>query len=102
MSAVIATAIRLAWPDSRAKRIANALGCSVITGKRIASTGYASGRFRSALLRLLDVEIEKNEARLRALREELRNLEAAEMLDRAAARRADAVDAAPEMASSDG
>src|SRR5216684_6415283 len=45
MSMVITQAVRLAFPDSRAKRIARALGCSFMTGRRIAETGRASDRW---------------------------------------------------------
>jgi sensor c-di-GMP phosphodiesterase-like protein len=72
MSAAVVAAIKHAWPDARAKRVAAALGCSVITGKRIASTGKVSSRRRTTLLRILDCAIERNEAELRRLREELK------------------------------
>lgn len=90
MSAAIKLAIKLAWPDARAKRIANGLDCSVITAKRIASTGHVSGRFRAALLRLIDEAIYRNATEIERLRKELWGIEHAEMVDRAAIRRAQA------------
>jgi hypothetical protein len=87
MSAVVLSAIKHAWPDSRAKHIANGLGCSVITGKRIASTGKVSSRFRTALNDLLDVALAKN---LAAIQHHLAVLKAddnAKMVSRAADRR---------------
>lgn len=87
MTAVVLSAIKHAWPDSRAKHIANGLGCSVITGKRIASTGRVSSRFRAALNDLLDAALAKN---LTAIQHHLAALKAddnAKMVSRAADRR---------------
>lgn len=87
MSAAVLSAIKHAWPDARAKRIAAALGCSVITGKRIASTGNVSSRYRLPLLRVLDETIARRRAEIVQLQDELKAIEYAEMLDRAASRR---------------
>lgn len=75
MSAVITAAVRHAFLDNRGKRVAAALGCSVITGKRIASTGRASPSFRQRLIKILDEAIAANERELCRLRRELRALE---------------------------
>src|SRR5260221_14311410 len=88
MSAAVVSAIKHAWPDARAKRVAAALGCSVITGKRIASTGRVSGRFRAALLRVLDGAIEHNKKELERLQNDLKEMTYVEMVNRGADRRA--------------
>ena len=75
LSALITAAVRAAWPDNRAKNIARALGCAVITGKRIASTGRSSKPFRERLIGILDEAIAANERELRRLRTELRDLD---------------------------
>lgn len=88
MSAVIAEAVRAAFTDNKAKRLARELKCSLVTAKRISATGYISVRFRETALRILDQEITRNRARLEALHLELRALEHEEMVSRAAHRRA--------------
>ena len=75
LSAVFVDAIRFAFPDARAKRIANALGVSIETGKNI-SKGRVSRRLRRALVDILDNAIAQNELRLRQLRRELKELDA--------------------------
>lgn len=95
VSDAVFAAIRHAWPDARAKRIAAELGCSVVTGKRIASTGKVSGRFRAALLRVLDHAIAKNLEELERLQAELKAHDYMAMVDRAADRRTQGVDTAP-------
>jgi hypothetical protein len=72
MSDIVITAIRLAFPDSRAKRVAIALGCSFMTGRRIWGTGRVSEIYRRQLIETLDRELAENEGRIRQLRRALR------------------------------
>src|SRR5690242_17890309 len=68
MSAVITAAVRHAFKDNRGKRLAIALGCAVITGKRIASTGRVGTLYRRQLLETLYDELGKTELEIRQLR----------------------------------
>src|SRR5258708_4645905 len=75
MSAVITAAVRHAFKDNRAKRLAIALGCAVITGKRIASRGRVGNLYRRQLFETLDQELGQNELEIRRLRLALRGIE---------------------------
>lgn len=78
--------IRAAFPRDAAKHVARSLGdCSDSQAWRIVKTGHVPGRWRTTLLRILDGAIERNEAELRRLREELRLHEYAETREAARA-----------------
>lgn len=90
-----AAIIKAAFPRDSAKLIARALGCSDRQGKSIAS-GRVPGRFRSALIGLLQSAIAQNKAQLDRIDDELKRLDYEEMVARASARReAAAGDRAP-------
>lgn len=75
----IAAHIRAAFPRDAAKHLARSLdNCSDSQAWRIVKTGRVPGRWRVTLLRILDGAIERNEAELRRLREELKLHEYAE------------------------
>ena len=74
MSEVIIHAIRLAFPDSRAKRVARALGASFMTGRRIWGSGRVSQIYRRQLIETLDQELALNELAIRRLRRALRGV----------------------------
>lgn len=96
MSEVIASAVRLAFPDSRAKRLAMALGCSIVTGKRIARTGRASPRWE--VVSVLRQELARNRKALEEIDAALGDIEHARDLAAAAARAATNVGEAAAMA----
>lgn len=87
MSAAIAQAVRLAYPDHRAKRMARELDCSVITAKRIAASGEVSGRLRPALVKALLSNFETMRAWLDRIEDELRLVEYQERMVARVARR---------------
>lgn len=78
--------IRAAFPRDSAKLIARALGCTDRQGKSIAA-GRVPGRFRVALIGLLQSAIAQNKAQLDRIEDELKRLDYTEMVARAAARR---------------
>jgi len=89
MSMVITQAVRLAFPDSRAKRIARALGCSFMTGRRIAETGRASDRWE--LVSLLRQELARNRAAIDEIDRKLGEISYAEALPAVGSRAAPAM-----------
>lgn len=94
----LVSAIRLALPDGeRAKRLARALGMSVQSGKRLAANGVIGRKRLPAVIAYLDKLIEKNEADLRAIRAELREIDAQAEID--SRRRAQGAAGAPLTAS---
>lgn len=84
------TLIRTAIPHDTAKTIARDLGVTYRQGRRIAA-GKVPGRFRPALIGLLERAIARNQVALERANAELREIEIAEMLGRAADRRAAAM-----------
>lgn len=74
MSAVITAAVRRAFQDNRGKRIAIAIGCAVITGKRIAASGRVGALYRRQLIETLDGELARSELEIRRLRLALRGI----------------------------
>lgn len=96
MSAVITHAVRLAFPDSRAKRLASALGCSLITGKRIASTGRAHPRWE--LVAVLRQELAKNRQAIEELDAALRSIEHEKIVPAGGARAAASLGPVPSAA----
>lgn len=85
LSAVISAAARLAFHDSGAKRLAQLLGCSIITGKRIAAQGRVSPAWRGRLVTILRQELARNRQALEEIDAELKDMEHAEKVAAAAA-----------------
>ena|SRR6185437_16577901 len=95
LSAVIVQAIRAAWPESRAKNVARATGCSVDTGKRIARMGRASNYYMRRLLPVVRERIGRNLNALEALDANLKAIEMEETTHRIIDRRSAMVRANP-------
>lgn len=80
--------ITAAWPRHAQKEIERQLGCSTRQAWRIVHVGKVPGKFRQALIELLDRQITKNRLALEAIQEELKGIAHAEMVARAEGRRA--------------
>ena len=75
-----------ALPRHPAKAIERALGCTTRQAWRIVSTGRVPGRFRAALIEVLDDAIEHSRAKLGEAERELKYIRDLEMVARAQAR----------------
>lgn len=67
--------IRTAFPRHPIKHLARGLGCSDRQAWRIATTGRAPGKFRSALIRILESAYAKNGAEIERLQRELKAID---------------------------
>ena len=85
------TAIATALGRNAAKQVERGLNCSRSQAHRMVWHGQVPGRFRAALVRLLEEAISRNQAELSRLDAELKAIAHAEMLARAAERRAEIV-----------
>jgi hypothetical protein len=72
---VITAAVRAAFWDSRAKRLALELPCSIVTGKRVASTGRIAPGRRLKLVRLLRRRLEINRLAMDEIDAQLKAIE---------------------------
>ena len=75
-----------ALPRHPAKVIERALGCTTRQAWRIVSTGRVPGRFRAALIEVLDRAIEHSRAKLGEAERELKYIRETAMVERAQAR----------------
>lgn len=82
-------AITVALGRNAAKKVEQGLNCSRSQAHRMVSHGKVPGRFKAALVRLLEEAIVRNQAELTRLDAELKAIAHAEMLSRAAERRAE-------------
>ena len=88
----IAAIIKTVAPSGAAlKWVESNLDCSPRQAKRIVSENRVPGRFRAALITILEEAIRRNRTQLERLEDELKRIRYGEMVDRAAARRAAAV-----------
>ena len=85
----LATHIRAAYPRHAVKQLERALGVSDSQADRIVKTGRAPGKFRASLIQILENALESNRAEIERLQRELKALDYAEMVERAAVRRAE-------------
>lgn len=76
--------------DAR-KQVERGLSCSRSQAWRMVYHGEVPGRFKAALVRLLEEAIARNQAELTRLDAELKAIAHVEMVDRAKARRAESV-----------
>lgn len=83
----VATMISAAFPRDAAKRLERELDCSPRQARSI-TEGRVPGKFRAALIAVLDSAIESNKKHLERLQAELKALDYQAMVSRAADRRA--------------
>lgn len=81
--------------DAR-KQVERGLSCSRSQAWRMVYHGEVPGRFKAALVRLLEEAIVRNQAELTRLDAELKAIAHAEMVGRAAERRAESMDENPQ------
>lgn len=84
-------AISTALGRNAAKQVEQGLNCSRSQAHRMVWHGQVPGRFKAALVRLLEEAIARNQAELTRLDAELKAIAHVEMVDRAKARRAESV-----------
>lgn len=88
----IAAIIKTVAPSGAAlKWVESNLDCSPRQAKRIVSENRVPGRFRAALIGILEEAIRRNKLQLERLESELRIIRYENMVERAASRRAETV-----------